>query len=66
MGDDSPRALVLRTLVSDWNMSPEAVAALADGSRFAPSPLTPEELAGLQRALPADERANEFLHLGVR
>lgn len=57
MGDDSPRALVLRTLVSSWGMAPEAVAALADGSRFAPAPLTPEELAGLQRALPADAPA---------
>ena len=41
MGDDSPRALVLRTLVSSWGMAPEAVAALDDGSRFEPAPLTP-------------------------
>ena len=41
MGDDSPRALVLRTLVSGWGIAPEAVEALADGSRFAPAPLTP-------------------------
>src|SRR5262249_44394870 len=54
MGDDSPRALVLRTLVSSWDMSPAAVAALPDGSRFAPAPLAPEELAGLKRELPAD------------
>jgi 16S rRNA (cytosine967-C5)-methyltransferase len=53
MGDDSPRALVLRTLVAGWGMAPEAVAALADGSRFAPAPLTPEELEGLKRELPA-------------
>jgi 16S rRNA (cytosine967-C5)-methyltransferase len=57
MGDDSPRALVLRTLVSSWGVTPEAVAALADGSRFAPAPLTPEELAGLKRELPADAPA---------
>ena len=57
MEDDSPRSLVLRTLVSSWDMTPEAVAALADGSRFAPAPLTPEELAGLKRELPADAPA---------
>jgi 16S rRNA (cytosine967-C5)-methyltransferase len=57
MGDDSPRALVLRTLVASWGMAPEAVAALADGSRFAPAPLTPEELACLKRELPADAPA---------
>ncbi|MGH6826573.1 RsmB/NOP family class I SAM-dependent RNA methyltransferase [Methyloceanibacter sp.] len=57
MGDDSPRSLVLRTLVSSWGVSPEAVAALADGSRFAPAPLTLEELAGLKRELPADAPA---------
>ena len=57
MGDDSPRALVLRTLVSSWGMAPEAVAALADGSRFAPAPLSAEELAGLKRELPADAPA---------
>jgi 16S rRNA (cytosine967-C5)-methyltransferase len=58
MGEDSPRALVLRTLVASWGMAPEAVAALADGSRFAPGPLTPEELVGLQRALPAEAPSN--------
>jgi 16S rRNA (cytosine967-C5)-methyltransferase len=57
IGDDSPRALVLRTLVSSWGMTQEAVAALADGSRFAPVPLTPEELVGLKRELPADAPA---------
>jgi 16S rRNA (cytosine967-C5)-methyltransferase len=58
MGDDSPRALVLRTLVSSWGMAPEAVAALADGGRFAPAPLTPPELGGLGRTLPADTPPN--------
>jgi 16S rRNA (cytosine967-C5)-methyltransferase len=57
MGEDNPRALVLRTLVSSWGMAPEAVAALADGSRFAPAPLSAEELAGLNRELPADAPA---------
>ena len=32
MGEDSPRALVLRTLVTSWGKTPEEVAALADGS----------------------------------
>lgn len=54
MQDDSPRALVLRTLRSGWDMSPEGVAALADGSRFAPEPLSPQELDGLKRDLPGD------------
>jgi 16S rRNA (cytosine967-C5)-methyltransferase len=54
MQDDSPRALALRTLVSDWGMAPDAVAALADGGRFAPEPLTPAELDGLRRSVPAD------------
>jgi len=57
MGDDGPRALVLRTLVSSWGMAPEAVEALADGSRFAPPPLTAPELEGLKRELPAEAPA---------
>jgi 16S rRNA (cytosine967-C5)-methyltransferase len=52
MGDDSPRALVLRTLASHWGLGPAGVAALADGSRFAPSPLSPAEPEGLRRELP--------------
>jgi 16S rRNA (cytosine967-C5)-methyltransferase len=58
MGDDSPRALVLRTLASSWGMTPHAVAGLADGSRFAPSPLAPDELAGLKREISADAPAH--------
>jgi 16S rRNA (cytosine967-C5)-methyltransferase len=58
MRDDRPRALVLRTLVSNWGMTPAAVAALADGGRFAPEPLTPIELEGLQRTVPADAPAH--------
>ena len=54
MGDDSPRALVLRTLVSSWGLTPDDVAVLADGGRFAPPPLTPEEIEGLKREIPAD------------
>ncbi|MGC2410378.1 MAG: RsmB/NOP family class I SAM-dependent RNA methyltransferase [Methyloceanibacter sp.] len=58
MGDDSPRALVLRTLVSGWKETPEAVAALADGSRFAPAPLSEAELAGLERDVPSNAPAH--------
>jgi 16S rRNA (cytosine967-C5)-methyltransferase len=52
MGDDSPRAIVLRTLASSWGMTPDAVAALADGSRFAPAPLSESERAGLVASIP--------------
>ncbi len=52
MGEDSPRALILRTLVSSWKETPEAVAALADGSRHAPQPLSSDELAGLKGEIP--------------
>ncbi|HTP37014.1 MAG TPA: RsmB/NOP family class I SAM-dependent RNA methyltransferase [Methyloceanibacter sp.] len=57
MGEDSPRALVLRTLVTSWHKTPEEVAALADGSRHAPEPLSEAELAGLKREMPADAPA---------
>ena len=48
MGEASPRALVLRTLVTGWGLGPEEVAALADGGRHAPEPLSEAELAGLE------------------
>jgi 16S rRNA (cytosine967-C5)-methyltransferase len=53
MGEGSPRALVLRTLVAQWQMTPEQVANLADGSRHAPKPLSEAELAGLKAEIPA-------------
>jgi 16S rRNA (cytosine967-C5)-methyltransferase len=53
MGEGSPRALVLRTLVTQWHLSPEEVAALADGSRHAPESLSEAELAGLNMEIPA-------------
>ena len=58
MEDDSPRALVLRALVVAWGMRPEAVAALCDGSRFAPEPLSEREREGLARRLPDDAPAH--------
>jgi 16S rRNA (cytosine967-C5)-methyltransferase len=53
MGDDSPRALVLRTLVTGWGLTPGVVSALAGDGRHAPAPLSEAERAGLDRALPA-------------
>jgi 16S rRNA (cytosine967-C5)-methyltransferase len=58
MGEDSPRALVLRTLVAGWGLTPEAISALADGSRHAPAPLSEAEREGLERPLPADVSAH--------
>jgi 16S rRNA (cytosine967-C5)-methyltransferase len=58
MGEDSPRALVLRTLTAAWHMSPEAVSAIIDGQRHAPPPLTEAERAGLERELPDDAPAH--------
>ena len=58
MGDDSPRALVLRTLVSSWGLTPDDVAMLADGGRFAPPPLTPDEIDGLKREVSKDAPAS--------
>jgi 16S rRNA (cytosine967-C5)-methyltransferase len=58
MGDDTPRAIVLRTLVTGWGMTPDQVAALADGSQHAPQPLTEAESAGLARAVPEDAPAH--------
>jgi len=54
MGEASPRALVLRTLVTDWGMKPDQVAALCDGSRFAPEPLSAAEREGLKRDVADD------------
>jgi 16S rRNA (cytosine967-C5)-methyltransferase len=53
MGEESPRALVLRTLVTQWLMTPEQVSRLADGSRHAPEPLSDAEIAGLEKEIPA-------------
>ncbi|MGE5260809.1 MAG: RsmB/NOP family class I SAM-dependent RNA methyltransferase [Actinomycetota bacterium] len=58
MGEENPRALVFRTLVTSWSKSPEDVAALADGSRHAPEPLSDAELAGIEREVPADVSAH--------
>jgi 16S rRNA (cytosine967-C5)-methyltransferase len=57
MGEDSPRAVVLRTLVTSWQLTPDQVAALADGTRHAPEPLSGAELEGLKREVPPDAPA---------
>jgi 16S rRNA (cytosine967-C5)-methyltransferase len=54
MGQDTARAIVLRTLVTSWDLTPGTVEALADGSRFAPEPLSERERAGLLAVLPID------------
>ena len=59
MGDETPRSLVLRTLVTAWDMTPDAVAALCDGSRFAPSPLSAAEREGVARVLSEDAPTSE-------
>jgi len=58
MGETSPRALVLRTLVTDWGMTPDQVTALCDGSRFAPEPLGAAESEGLKRDIADDAPAH--------
>jgi 16S rRNA (cytosine967-C5)-methyltransferase len=58
MGEGTPRALVLRTLVTGWGLAPEEVAVLAGAGPHAPEPLSEAELAGLRRELPADAPAH--------
>src|SRR5258706_10285333 len=47
MDDDTPRARVLGMLKVERGMDIDAIAALCDGSRFAPQPLTEGERAAL-------------------
>jgi len=48
MGDASPRALLLGMLRRERDLDLEAIAALCDGERFAPQPLTDAERGALQ------------------
>jgi 16S rRNA (cytosine967-C5)-methyltransferase len=50
MGAATPRALVLGTLRLERKLDPEAIGRLADGARFAPAPLSGEEVARLAAA----------------
>jgi 16S rRNA (cytosine967-C5)-methyltransferase len=47
MDDDTPRARVLGMLKVERGLDVDAVAALCDGGRFAPQPLTADERAAL-------------------
>jgi 16S rRNA (cytosine967-C5)-methyltransferase len=50
MGTDTPRAVLLGMLVRERSLDVAAIAALTDGSRFAPAPLSDEEHARLRAA----------------
>jgi 16S rRNA (cytosine967-C5)-methyltransferase len=50
MGGDKPRAVLLGMLKRERGIAVEAIAALCDGSRFAPAPLSDEEHARLAGA----------------
>lgn len=50
MGEEAPRAVLLGMLRLERGLSADAVAALADGSRFAPAPLTDAERERLNAA----------------
>src|SRR6202158_6518714 len=52
MDDDTPRARLLGMLKLERGLDVDAIAALCDGGRFAPEPLTERERAALtQRSL---------------
>ena len=50
MGADKPRAVLIGMLKRERGMAVEAIAALCDGSRFAPAPLSEDEHARLTAA----------------
>ena len=50
MGEDTPRAVLFGMLLLERKLDTAAIARLADGSRFAPSPLTDAERARLDVA----------------
>lgn len=72
MGSEEPRALVLGMLALMRGLSLDALAALADGGRFAPAPLTPDERARLSgtdlEAAPPFVRGDypQWLHASLR
>jgi 16S rRNA (cytosine967-C5)-methyltransferase len=51
MGAETPRAILLGMLRRERGLSVEAVAALCDGGRFAPQPLSDAEVARLRAAI---------------
>ncbi|HET9716600.1 MAG TPA: RsmB/NOP family class I SAM-dependent RNA methyltransferase [Pseudolabrys sp.] len=50
MAEDTPRAILLGTLRSERGLAVDSIAALADGSKYAPEPLRPHERIRLQEA----------------
>src|SRR4029077_3512500 len=54
MDEDTPRARVLGMLRRERNLDTDAIAALCDGGRFAPAPLTEREHAALVSRSVAD------------
>jgi 16S rRNA (cytosine967-C5)-methyltransferase len=54
MDEDTPRARVLGMLKVERGMDAEAIAALCDGGRFAPAPLSDAERAALASRTTAD------------
>jgi 16S rRNA (cytosine967-C5)-methyltransferase len=50
MGEEAPRAILLGMLRLERKLETQAIARLADGARFAPSPLTEEERKRLDTA----------------
>jgi len=54
MGEATPRATLLGMLKLERGLSPDAIATLCDGSRFAPPPLTEAEASALQNGTLAD------------
>jgi 16S rRNA (cytosine967-C5)-methyltransferase len=47
LDDESPRALAFGALLLEWGETPESLAAAFEGDRFAPSPLSEAEIAGI-------------------
>jgi 16S rRNA (cytosine967-C5)-methyltransferase len=50
MGADKPRAVLIGMLARERSLGVDAIAALCDGSRFAPAPLSDDERARLAAA----------------
>jgi len=58
MGEATPRATLLGMLSRERGLDGEAIAALCNGGRYAPSPLSDHEVAALARGLLADAPAH--------
>lgn len=51
IGDDSARGLAFGALLLEWHLTPEAINAELEGDRFAPSPLSSDEIRGVKKRL---------------